>query len=337
MNINPVLSVENEGRIGFFVNNISQFDMAYKACKKSKYKYYIFFSCNFDSISNYEPLDNVSVVIEKKNFEIVVKRCRLFITSVGHENYVLPKEFYLLKEAALESGCKIIDVPHGLFQWGINLSDDSWIIDMGSNIFGGGVVDSFADKKISWFGEDGVGYPKYSRAEIIKNKVVPDYTVITSNTNWYLYDDQSQRDFYVNLFRYIEDDGGLFIWAPHPSELKENQLSCYLVDYRPSNLFLYGIDKDIYFEGIDTTESLIKYASKGISTISTCLADFEVYKTPVKVFSPKKFSELVALYSNISFFEEGESIKYSKYLKLKSKLIKMFDVKAFDEELGCLL
>lgn len=317
----------------YLVNNRSQFQLILGALNKSKHLNYIYFS-QFDERDDYWLPDNVRIIKNSDSALMIMSKFSGIVTSVGHFSPVLSNEFKAMLFAAAAMRTPIIEVPHGLFEWGFNFVDDSQIVDFASFRFGcGGRVPTFADLQISWFGESGVGYPLFSYLDSIEKETpnVPDYIVVTTNTNWFMYNEADQRLLYLELFRYCElHSDKLFIWCPHPAELSDEGMAHYLLNMRPRNLLHYGLDNDIYFYGIDSTEQVIKYAQRGISTVSTCLLAFEAYGVPVSIFSVEGMSVIEKSLTNANFFDGiDERLVDEKFKLLTTGYLKPFDHKNF--------
>ena len=154
----------------------------------------------------------------------------------------------------------------------------------------------FKDEQINWFCDEGPGYPRYQQMSLRNNDeaIVPEYTVITTNTNWYMYGHFEQRILFNIIFSLaLKNPSEIFIWCPHPAEIQKGSLLHNMLAVKPQNIFLYGLTKEIYFNGIDTTEDVIKHAANGISTVSSCLLDYEIHETPVMLFESDGLSEII--------------------------------------------
>ena len=68
----------------------------------------------------------------------------------------------------------------------------------------------------------------------------------------------------------------------------------------PPNLFVYGSKHQFKFYGLESAEDLIACCQKGISTVGTCLLDFELYNKDVVVLSSGSSRHLVQSFKNVS-------------------------------------
>ncbi|WP_299595805.1 hypothetical protein [uncultured Microbulbifer sp.] len=323
----------------YLTNGLSQFELALLSVVGSKYDYLIYTTLDLASIiDDFNVPKNVTVSDDFRSVKALLLNCGGVITTVGHLSPVLPEGFRSLVKAVVAAELPIVEVPHGLYQWGYNLSDDSKVIKLASNTFGAGrEVPTYADHQITWFGNLGVGYPRSSGSSVRKagDSVVPDYAVITTNTNWYMYGDEHQRSLIQAIFQKARvNSHELFIWCMHPSEVVGKGVFSYINSFKPSNLFIYGLTEDIYFHGLDTTEDVISRAKYGISTVSTCLIDYERFGIPVHVFHTNNLSEIYETLSGVSFFSNAEQLVASSPSVLSTNQLKTYDVKEFDRLLS---
>lgn len=293
---------QNQTSFIYVVTNEAQFNIAINIAKFCPE--FIFYLNTPDSnwhLKKEEMPTNVFIVEHHKSLIPILDRVELVLLGVGHKNPVIPEWFQEFVRLAKEERKVLVEIPHGLFQWGYNFFDDSKVINYASNRVGAVTTKSFCEKQVPFL--NGVGFPRdYGRADSL---ILPDYTVITTNTNWYLYSAEEERLLFSKLFQYAESNPNqLFIWSPHPSELGADSFCKYIINHRPKNILLYGFDKDIYFEGIDSTEKLISRAKFGISTTSTCLVDYVLCKIPMVHLKPSSFD-----YSDIASISIKEFIK----------------------------
>jgi len=191
--------------------------------------------------------------------------------------------------------------------------DNSLLIASAMQGFGlGSVAHSFVDCSLSWHeGEEAIGYPHTLVDRAGQKRILPRYTLITTNSNWYLYHFADKRRLFEALFSYIEQhDDRMFIWAMHPAEKSISNSYARIAEIRrPRNLFVYGMDEDIYFHGVETTEDLIFHCEAGISTTTTCLLDFELYKKPVHVFDCEGTKNLTDSFVEVSLFRDRQDLE----------------------------
>lgn len=251
-----------------------------------------------------------------------------FITS-------LPKEINTIITAAIKGKIPIFEVPHGLFQSGMNLKDDSKLVNVQSFYDGiGSNLPSMTKNKSKWYGPDGIGYPRTILKEQYTPRELPNFILITTNSNWYLYSAHDKRILFKNIFDFaLSKPESLFIWSPHPAELNEGAFSREVINLRPENILLYGIDNDIYFHGIEGTDDLIPYCDYGISTLSTCVLDYEIHEKSINLFTCIGVENLICQFENCSTFSDASLITSSPAL-LQTGFLKQYDPIRFDSFLS---
>jgi len=214
---------------------------------------------------------------------------------------------------AIRNHIPIISVPHGLFEPRRNIADTSPLISASSQIFGqGDRLRSVADCSLSWYeGDNAIGYPLTMVKRGQRTRILPSYTLITTNTNWYLYHFKDERRLFEALFSFIERHSErLFIWAMHPAESSpDNPYAQFAKKRCPQNLLIYGFDDDIYFHDIDMTEDLIFHCETAIATTTTCLLDFELYNKPVHIFECDGTKALTDSLKQASFFQTAVDLE----------------------------
>jgi hypothetical protein len=325
----------------YITNNLSQAELALLSIIGSEFDYLIYINNThkeYNFLTDYTLPDNARITSDFKSVIMLTTIFSAVITTVGHISPVLNAKIISIIKACVAADIPIIEVPHGLYQWGYNLVDDSKFVNTASHTLGGGYpIPSFADYQISWFDSSGLGYPR-NRAEKIKaseDVVVPAYTVITTNTNWYMYNYNDQRVLAQSIFEFArEHSDRLFIWCHHSAELNGGNLINNMYGAKPSNIFRYGHDKDIYFHGLDTTEEVIEHAEAGISTVSTCLVDYEIHGIPVTIFANEGLSSVQESMVDVSFFRNPTDLKSAVFKKPVTGCLEKYDVTRFDLSLN---
>lgn len=310
--------------------NPSQIQMACIMAESSKLRSCIY-SEGFDFYEVSLEYSRPSFVGSIKGVSAILKNVTRVVTYIGQVNPNIRGEYRELLSAALKLQLPIIELPHGLIQSGYNLDDDSRIIDLSSYYEGiGRSLPSIASMRLSWYGEDGIGYPRHNNLIKHKNKIVPRYTLITTNTNWFLYSIEDKRNFFNFVFHYAEKNPNrLFIWSPHPAETNQQAYASHVVPLRPSNILTYGLTNDIYFDGIDGSNDLIRYCADGISTVSTCLLEYEIHKKPVTVFSSNGVEEIVQRFTTSKTFRTFAELQYAPGL-LSTGMLESYDPAKFE-------
>lgn len=327
-------------KILFVTNNLSQAELAVFSALKSKFEFLIYINNAHKEYSfqtDYILPTNVKMTSDYKSVIMLTSIFSAVITTVGHISPVLNEKFSAIIKACIACGLPIIEVPHGLYQWGFNFSDDSQFVNTASNTHGAGYpVPTFANFQISWFDNDSVGYPRnrVERIRKINDIEVPVYTVITTNTNWYMYGFDEQRVLAQSIFEYARSrPSELFIWCHHSAELSQMNLLNNMLGAKPPNIFRYGHDKDIYFHSMDTTEDVIEHAAAGITTISTCLLDFELHKVPTAVFWCEGLSAVSESMIHAATFQSPEEILKLEFTPPVTGKLKPFDCESFDRQI----
>ena len=329
-------------RICYLTQNISQFRLACASCIGSKHNYVIFspqkdFEMHvIGGDLDFDP-ENTQFCFEANSLKSLISTFDILITTIGHFTPAMHGEIKELIDRAITFKIPLIDVPHGLFQFSHNFWDDSKIVNLASSKYGAGCwVDSFCDSKINWFVDrpDGPGYPRFTEARREKQTCVPDYTLITTNSNWYLYDSEWQRSFLRFITEYaFQHSDELIIWAPHPAENNHcSPIRNYIENLLPPNIFIYGNSNQLKFYGIDSTEDLIASCKKGITTVSTCLIDYELNNKNVLVLTNNATENLAKSLKSASTIKLPlQPENPLNFTKLKTGLLFPYDVKIFDK------
>ena len=329
-------------KICYLTQNRSQFQLACLSCLGSRHNYTVFNQdkdlelhilagiIEFDS-------NNTKFCFEVNTIKAIFERFDVVITTVGHYSPVMNKDFKSIIDLSLRNKIPIIDVPHGLFQFGHNFWDDSQIINLASCDYGSGDwIESFCSSQINWFrdAQKSPGYPRYNSSLIRKQTCVPDFTLITTNSNWYLYDKSWQRSFLAFITDYsFQNPDELIIWSPHPAEVQNSPaIKNYIENLLPPNLFVYGRQYQLKFYGLETTEDLIAFCQKGITTVSTCLLDYELNKKDIVVLSSDSTDSLVKCFKDVSFINLPNQLRSPiNFTKPETGYLFPYDVNIFDQ------
>ncbi|ALV91562.1 MULTISPECIES: hypothetical protein [Pantoea] len=329
---------DKKEKVLYLPGNGSHFNMALIFAETSKYDGYIYAN-GYDVIARNYIKNNSSSKVKffltessVADFLPIIDKVVVFYGSVTQFSMSNFKRIIL---ACLKTKKPMYEVPHGLFQSGQNLIDNSNLIDTNSYYDGiGENLPSLTNIKLSWSGDDGFGYPRTALMEKYHERVLPKFTLITSNTNWFLYSQSDKRRFYKEIFDYAEKNSDeIFIWCPHPAELMPDTFSFAAMDFKPNNFLLYGLHNDIYFHGIEGTDDLIPYCEYGISTVTTCLLDYEMHSKRVNVFNCSGVENLISEFESASSFYNAEEIK-NDAKEIKTGLLKSYDSNKFDSLLS---
>lgn len=332
-------------KVCYLTQNLSQFHLACLSCIGSEHNYVVYSpdkELELHVLADKFQYDssNTQFCFEVNSLRAIVRRFDVAITMVGHFSPAMNKNLKVIIDLFVHYKIPIVDAPHGLFQFGHNFWDDSPIINLASFDYGaGGWVDSFCGFQVNWFkdSQNGPGYPRFNSNIRRKQTCVPNFTLLTTNSNWYLYDKAWQRSFLVFITNYaFENLDELIIWSPHPAEVSNSPvLSYYINNLLPPNLFVYGKQNQLNFYGIECTEDLIACCQKGITTVSTCLVDYELYNKDVVVLSSHSTQNLVNSLKNVSSIVLPNQLRANiSFAKIETGYLFPFNVKVFDQMLS---
>ena len=326
----------------YLTQNLSHFHLACLSCIGSQNNYVVFnpdketelhvLAKNFEFDST-----NTRFCFDASTLKCVINSFDVIITTMGFWAPTMHNDIREICKIALSFKIPVIDVPHGLFQFAHNFWDDSQVISLISSKYGANnLVKSFCSAQISWFRDNpiGPGYPRSRLSKKFENLCVPDFTLITSNTNWFLYDDRWQRSFLRFVTKYAYDNPEeLIIWSPHPAEVPNSPLiKNYIENLLPPNLFVYGKQYQLNFYGIECTEDLIANCKKGITTVSTCLIDYELHNKDTVVLSSNSTQNLIDSLKNVSSINLPDQLTSNiQFTKPETGYLFPYNVKMFDQ------
>nr|WP_314571210.1 hypothetical protein [uncultured Pseudomonas sp.] len=332
--IHELYRIDDSECVLYIATNKSQIEMACVMAQQSALNS-IVYSDGFDFYDCTLRYSRPSFVNSIKGVAAVFKRVTRLVTYIGQVNPNIKKEYIHLLAAALKLELPIIEVPHGLIQSGYNLDDDSRIVDLSSYYEGiGPSLPSIASMRLSWYGKNSIGYPRSAIQDFRYDRSLPEYTVITTNTNWFLYTAEDKRNFFSMVFEYAQSNTDrLFIWSPHPAETNEQTYSSNVLPLRPANLLLYGLKNDVYFDGVETSNDLIAHCKNGISTVTTCLLEYEIHKKDVLIFQTYGVAKILEkLEIKTVFTAEMDILPVSG--PIKTGMLEFYNSKRFDEYLS---
>lgn len=313
--------------------NTSHFSMAVIMANNSAFDSYVYYEGELNSNANdYEKLKKIENVVTLAAFMPIFSKIVVFIP---HVNINAPKAYNKILQIALENRVSIYEVPHGLFQSGYNLKDNSTIIDITSYYNGIGInLPSITKKRACWYGDNGIGYPDTINKNILKNNVLPNFILISTNTNWFLFSMEDKRNFFKLVFEFANSHPEkMFIWSPHPAEMNTDTYTSAISNSLPPNIHIYGANKDIYFNGIENTNDLIPYCTSGITTLSTCILNYEIHNKRVNLFNCEGVASLIATLKTVSTFTELDEIQLNP-AEIESGYLKNYNPEIFDQFLS---
>lgn len=320
-------------RVLYLPLNTSHFNMAKIMAQQSKYESFIYFDGH--PVTPSEETTGYRIIVNPVSLTALFPAFNKIVYFIPHINTNAPDIYKKIMKAALESSVALYEVPHGLFQTGYNLTDNASFIDIASYYDGIGInLPPVTKNRAKWYGDEGIGYPATIKKAMLKKRILPDFTLISSNTNWYLYSMADKRNFYNYVFSFAEKNADkMFIWSPHPAELNGDTYTAALRHYLPENIYLYGMDNDIYFHGINCTDDLIPYCECAISTVSTCLLDYEIYHKGVNVFSCAGTERITQNLTEAEFFDNEQQLTLEPK-KLITGYLKEYSPELFDKFLS---
>ncbi|MFG0866349.1 hypothetical protein [Pseudomonas sp. FYR_7] len=313
----------------YIATNASQIEMACLMAEQSDFNSVIY-SDGYDFHDCSMNYSKARFCNTLKNVAALFKHVTKVVTYIGQINPNIKKDYRLVLSSALKLGIPVIELPHGLIQSGYNLDDSSRVIDLSSYYDGiGDNLPSIASMRLAWYGRNSVGYPRFTDAKK-PQRLLPAYTVITTNTNWFLYSVEEKRRFFNIVWRFAEaNPEKLFIWSPHPAENNQHTYSHSISALRPANVLRYGLKQDIYFDGIENTNDLIAYCESGISTVSTCLLEFEMYEKAVSVFRGVGVSNLIDSFLSAKTFTSTEDLR-ERAERIHTGMLEKYEPRKFD-------
>jgi hypothetical protein len=325
-------------KVLYLPGNNSHLNMSLIFAENSKYESYVYVNGSDIIARNYlknNPSSKVKFFLTENSVADFLPLIDKVVVFFGSVTQFAMSNFKKIIFTCLKTKKPLYEVPHGLFQSGQNLVDNANLIDTNSYYDGiGENLPSLTNVKLNWSGENGFGYPRTALKENYKDRILPKFTLVTSNTNWFLYSQSDKRRFYKEIFDYAEKNSNeIFIWCPHPAELMPDTFSYAAMDFKPNNFLLYGLHNDIYFHGIEGTDDLIPYCDYGISTVTTCLLDYEIHSKKVNIFNCPGVESLIAELTDYYSFSNAEDIRHDAK-RIVTGYLKTYDPEQFDKLLS---
>lgn len=236
--------------------------------------------------------------------------CALSFGLLAHEAHIQPLiAASLLREMSIQ----IIDIQHGLFQWGVNFSDSS--VQQGFSK-GAGVSLPYAteaDIQLTWNGENAIGYPRMHATRSRRQGPSGSQVItIATNTNWHIYSAEEQirlREILRQLF--LDLPHQTFAFKPHPAETSAKKSLLFdLVAEISTNRKTFANVQVVpsLQDGGQTLTDLIKNSDSGIVTAGTSIMDFELFGIPCVAFECRSTSMLLNSLSNIETFSNYDEL-----------------------------
>ncbi|MEL7280810.1 MAG: hypothetical protein AAFY35_07245 [Pseudomonadota bacterium] len=236
--------------------------------------------------------------------------CALSFGLLAHDAHLQP----LIAASLLrEMSIPIIDIQHGLFQWGINFSDSS--LQQGFSK-GEGVSLPFsteADVQLTWNGINPIGYPRM-HATRPRRVGAPGSHVITiaTNTNWHIYSAEEQirlREILRQLF--LDLPHQTFAFKPHPAETSAKKSLLFDLVAEVSSDRKKFVNVQVLpsmSEGGQSLTDVIKNSDAGIVTAGTSIMDFELFGIPCVAFECRSTSKLLGALTHVETFSNYDEL-----------------------------
>lgn len=209
----------------------------------------------------------------------------------------------------------VMDIQHGLFQWGVCFSDTS--LRQGSDFESGCSLpmNTVADVQVTWAGPDGIGYPRCAEATTqqetsLKNDTIQPYILLATNTNWHIYHEEERHRLKLILREAFLDFPDIhFVWKAHPAENSPTLMSVHsLIEEVRDDFPNVEIARSVAEGGKSLTE-LIQHCHAGICTVGTSLIDFELFGKPCLCFETHAVKKLISSLPQIETFSSRYELK----------------------------
>lgn len=209
----------------------------------------------------------------------------------------------------------VMDIQHGLFQWGVNFSDTS--LRQGPDNQSGCALpmDTVADVQVTWTGPKGIGYPRYNdqiaeQSQSPQEQMVAPFVLVATNTNWHIYQEEERQRFKQILrHTFLSFPQVSFVWKAHPAENNPQLTSLHpLIEEARNDFANVEIARSVAQGGKTLTE-LTRECQAGISTVGTALLDFEMFRKPCLCFESRAVQELVASMPALETFKSLQMLQ----------------------------
>ena len=148
-------------RIIFLCNSAAQLELAFLIASKSSYECTIFSTLvsDLERLERLKQPKNITYVFDFHSAKMIFGEYDVVLTFVGHISPALNPDIISILQLAVKTKTPIVELPHGLYQWGYGFSDNSQIIDGRSNEIGFGVnFSGIIDNKLDFFTDGYLGY-----------------------------------------------------------------------------------------------------------------------------------------------------------------------------------
>src|SRR5574344_1370781 len=319
-------TLENKKRILFFCNGFSQLENSYLMFQNNPDIEFWVWLVNNISIKDFynSKLSKLPNLIVNENHEELLYKLEKFgmlITTVCSGAFCCRAGLHAIS-ICMNIGIPVVELQHGLFEYGLSYNVEP--VNYGT-MYDFLNVDNFSDYLLSYYPiktqyREGVviGFPKYHLHKIKLPKFDANYVLILTNFNWDCFTSEDFTVFLGALLKVVTKYPSVnFLWKPHPAEL-------HFFTGRKINLALYPnitITQDDPLTKLIPLDSLIKFADKVISTISTVLYDCEAYKKKTAIFNSRGNSALLSKLKKYYSFEVFEELELFMEEKVDSQIV----------------
>jgi len=210
-----------------------------------------------------------------------------------------------------QMGIPVIDVQHGLFQWGVNFIDRSVRQGFASNAGISLPIETLADLQVTWGGPDGIGYPHAVPGDADQEDRGT-FALVATNTNWHIYSDEERAHLMRILqhaFEWLPDVP--FIWKPHPAEFAEqnSRIFSLIADVRANPRKYPNVRLVDPHDSVDRSLSeIVSRAALVIATLGTAVLDCELWKRPCAVYKSPAVTPLLPELEAVTTFSTFDEL-----------------------------
>lgn len=247
---------------------------------------------------------HVSLCDEIETILLNMHRFGVVLTSFAIPCRVQMEQAGLLLEAAHKAGLKVVEVQHGLFQWGHLFEDKKPVLSDPARCGGErglGKSINISDAYLPWFGEGGIGYPLSGIGDV-PVETRKETVLIATNLHWTIYGTHERRAFFAAVgFAARKHPQKAFIWKAHTGD--HELVKQWLRKKKYRNISLIPAEDGRSFEDIASG------CSQAISMPSTVLLSLEALRKPTAVYRCEGNAELVGKLANSHAFTDGRALE----------------------------
>lgn len=270
---------------------------------------------------------HVTLCDEMEVILLNMHRFGVVLTSFAIPCRVHMEQAGLMLEAAHRAGLKVVEVQHGLFQWGHLFEDKKSVLSDPARCGGErglGKSINISDAYLPWFGEGGIGYPLSGIGDV-PVEARGDTVLIATNLHWTIYGAHERRAFFSAVAyaarKYPQKS---FLWKAHNGDYE--LVKHWLRKKKISNISL------VPAEDVRSFEDIASGCTQAISMPSTVLLSLEALRKPTAIFRCEGNAELVEKLAKSHAFSDGKTLEafLAESQKLAaSGLLEPFDAGVF--------